>query len=88
MRTEKEIIDDILAVRAEMARKFGYNPFFGHNPSVIEEYDEKGNLIGLRMDPEEERLLNKLHKLEEEKKRCGYTDVNRGEYGGGTIGGY
>ena len=86
IRSEQEINNDILAVYDELKRRFGSNPFLIFNPSVIEEYDEKGNLIGMHMDPEQEKLLNKLEALQEEKVRSGYRGDDRGEYGGGGNG--
>ena len=84
MRTEKEIRDEMDAIRQAAIKKYGYDMLFGYKPKYIHEYDEKGEWIGAHRDPEQEKIDDKLRELERELVDCGYWGDNHGEYGGGT----
>ena len=83
MRTENEINQDIEDLIKELQDTYGIS-YLGlpYNVKYIDEYDDDGRLVGFHIDPDEERLIDKLNSLEKELFDCGYRH-DRGEYGGG-----
>jgi len=88
MRTEQEILNDIQAQQKRLEELCGPS-MFGIYVKYNNEYDSKGNLVRMVMDPEVAKCYDELKKLHDEYMSCGYARrYDRGEYGGGTPGGY
>ena len=83
MARPKEIIENEIK---ELRSKLKFDLFGTPEVDYIPDYDEAGNLVGFHMDPEQDKILNKLEELEHEL-RVYYPPENRGEYGGGSSNG-
>ena len=87
MRTEQEILNDITKVRKRLEDVCGYSSLGLPPTKYINDYDKEGNLIGMHLDPEVEKLYDELKKLDREYVACGYQrNYDRGEYSGSSNG--
>ena len=85
MRTEQEILNDIQAQNEKLKKLCGPS-MFGMYVKYNNEYDDKGNLVRVVMDPEVAKCYDELEKLHKEYTNCGYGRNDIGEYGGSSNG--